>query len=264
MDRFQSFVCIGAGNVAYHLCGALVTAGYKPLQVISKNPAHAGELADLLNAGSAGSPDQVRTDADFYVIAVNDDAITAVLKDLPVRKQLVFHTSASTGMNVFGKKFDRYGVLYPLQTFSRTRPLDFGHVPVFVSSPDAKTRQDLRKIAADISGIVQESDPQTLLQIHIAAVFACNFTNHMFVIAEALLKDTGIPFELLKPLIQETFLKLGSGTPALLQTGPAARGDVKILEKHLKALEKHPDYQKIYTFVSQNIRENQHKNSLNE
>ena len=119
-------------------------------------------------------------------------------------------------------------------------------------------------IAKNISDDVRNVNSGLLLKIHIAAVFACNFTNHMFVIAQDLLKEENIPFNLLKPLIEETFDKLDSDDPAGFQTGPAVRRDIKIIEKHLKALESYPEYQKIYTFVTQNIQEIHQKKSGNE
>ncbi len=263
MDQRKSFVMIGAGNVAFHLAGALTAAGFKPLQIAGRSTAPTRELSGLLDSPYTTSLNEINPTADFYIIAVNDDAIPEVLERIPVTDRMIFHTSGSTGMGVFGKKFDRYGIFYPLQTFSKVRALDFHMIPVFIEGSDPGTTKDMRDIAEKISRHVYDTDAGQLLQIHLAAVFACNFTNHMFTIAEDILKAKSLPFDLLKPLIEETILKLSSGPPAGLQTGPAVRGDTGILQKHIKALESHPDYQKIYTFISQNIQDVHQKNSRN-
>ncbi|HYW95598.1 MAG TPA: DUF2520 domain-containing protein [Bacteroidales bacterium] len=264
MDPRQSFVIIGAGNVASHLAGALASAAYRPLQVVGRSTSAAKELADTLDTTYTVSLNEINTQADFYVVAVNDDAIPKVLSGLKINDKLVFHTSGSTGISVFGNKFTRCGVFYPLQTFSKNRVLDFHEVPLFIESSGPEAYEAMTEIAKNISRYVRPVDSALLEKIHIAAVFACNFTNHMYVIAEDLVNEIQVPFEILLPLIRETFLKLGSGPPASLQTGPAVRGDVKIIEKHRKSLENHPEYQKIYTFVSQNILELHKKNTGNE
>ncbi len=255
MDQRQSFIIIGAGNVAFHLGGALAAAGYRPLQVIGRDPSHSRELARLLNSGHTTVVEEISPDADFYVIAANDNSIATILREFPFTGKLVFHTSGSAGTEVFGKKFDKYGVFYPLQTFSKKRALDFHKVPVFLEASDPSTLGEMKRIAGSISNHVREIAPGLLMRVHIAAVFACNFTNHMFAIADILMKEIEMPFDILRPLIEETFLKLSSGSPSGMQTGPAVRGDTESIDKHLKALGDHPEYQKIYTFVSQNIQD---------
>ncbi len=260
MDQQQSFVIIGAGNVAFHLAGALVASGYNPLQVAGRSHEHTAELARLLNCGFTTSLFELNQNADFYVVAVNDDAIPGVLDSLPVSDKLIFHTSGSSGLNVFGNRYKSYGVFYPLQTFSKSRELDFKDVPVFIEASDPQSLAKMKNIAENISGQITVTDSEMLKWIHVSAVFACNFTNHMFVIAEDLLKENKLSFSLLQPLITETFLKLSEGSPSMLQTGPAVRRDMTTIGKHLKALENHPEYQKIYTFVSQNIQNFHQKN----
>jgi predicted short-subunit dehydrogenase-like oxidoreductase (DUF2520 family) len=253
MDLRQSFVIIGAGNVAFHLGGALANAGFLPLQVVGRSVPGSRDLASLLNCPYTTSIEEISHNASFYVVAVNDDAIAGVLQKFPLTEKLIFHTSGSSGMKIFGNKFDSCGVFYPLQTFSRNRSLDFSSVPVFLISPKASVINEMSQIASKITSRVVEIDEERLMWIHIAAVFACNFPNHMMTIASDILDRKDLPFRILLPLIEETFSRLAEGSPSGNQTGPAVRGDRFIIEKHLKALEDHPDYQKIYTFVSQSI-----------
>ena len=163
------------------------------------------------------------------------------------------HTAGSVSIDVFKGFAQHYGILYPLQTFTKNRDLNFDKIPLLIEAGDQNTLDRMREFALRLSGIVLETDSDQRKQIHLAAVFACNFTNHMLAISEYLLQKNGLPYELLKPLINETFSKAVMMSPHAAQTGPAVRGNTAVLNKHLAMLEDDPDLYELYRIVSRSI-----------
>jgi predicted short-subunit dehydrogenase-like oxidoreductase (DUF2520 family) len=244
---------LGSGNVATHLGRALRDAGEEIVQVWSRNPENAAALAMELNAGAVNDPDLVTTEADLYILAVNDDAILTVVSMLPVHDRLVVHTSGSTGMEVLRNASDRIGVLYPLQTFSKSREVDFSVVPLAIEGNSEQVMQTLEDLARKISGHVLRMDSRQRRALHVAAVFACNFTNHLYALAAGILDRNQLDFDLLRPLIRETAEKVQSFMPSDVQTGPAVRGDEETMRKHLEFLTEHPELGALYRELSQSI-----------
>ena len=156
-------------------------------------------------------------------------------------------------LTLFSGLKERCGVLYPLQTFSKEKPVDFGEVPLFVEAPCPDDLNILKQLGADIGSKTFEADSLQRQQLHLAAVFACNFTNHLFAIADDLLKESGLPFDVLRPLIRETVEKTATLSPREAQTGPAIRRDSNVMEKHLLKLSDHLQWQEIYRLLSENI-----------
>ncbi len=255
MERDTRVVLLGAGNVATHLGRAFTRSGCSVLQVYSRTISSAKNLAARLDCAFTDRTDSIKTDADLYVIAVPDDAIADLAARFPLKDKMLVHTSGTAGMHDLQVGSTRYGVLYPLQTFSKTVDVDFSQVPLFLEVARTKDRGFLDAVARRISKKVFWASDDQRRQLHLAAVFACNFVNHMYAVAEDILEEKGLPFDLLHPLVQETARKAMAAGPSEMQTGPARRYDLGVLETHARMLAAKPEYRKMYNFISKNIRE---------
>jgi predicted short-subunit dehydrogenase-like oxidoreductase (DUF2520 family) len=181
-------------------------------------------------------------------------ALPAVNAELSLGPEpFAVHTSGSLPIDRLNALTSRTGVFYPLQTFSVSRTTSFGQLPVFIETSCEDDLPVLRSFAARFSGKIIEADSTKRRMAHLAAVFACNFTNHMYSLSFDIMKETGLSFELLLPLINETARKVHKVTPDKAQTGPAFRGDQEVIETHLKMLEKEPLYREIYSLLSKSI-----------
>ena len=243
-------VLIGSGNVATSLALAL-NGKCHLVQVYSRSMASAEALASRVGAQATNDLNQIVTDADIYVISVVDDAITRVLETCPARGGLWVHTSGSTSIDVFKGKRTRYGVLYPMQSFSKSCPARMHEVHIFIEGCDSCATQEVKELAMLLTNNVHEITSTERERLHVAAVFACNFANHMFTLSSEVLDEAGIPFDAMLPLIKTTIAKLDNLTPTQSQTGPAARGDVNVIERHLQSLS--GDKHDIYRLLSQSI-----------
>lgn len=243
-------VLIGSGNVATSLALAL-NGKCHLVQVYSRSMASAEALASRVGAQATNDLSQIVTDADIYVVSVVDDAITRVLEACPARGGLWVHTSGSTSIDVFKGKRSRYGVLYPMQSFSKSCPARMHEVHIFIEGCDSCATQEVKELALLLTNNVHEITSRERERLHVAAVFACNFANHMFTLSSEVLDEAGIPFDAMLPLIKTTIAKLDNMTPTQSQTGPAARGDVNVIERHLQSLS--GDKHDIYRLLSQSI-----------
>jgi predicted short-subunit dehydrogenase-like oxidoreductase (DUF2520 family) len=253
MNQAAGFVSIGAGNVSTHFVRKLCDSGFKLVQVYSRTADSAWALAEKYNAGFTNSADEIVKDASFYLVSLPDQVLPGFLEHFKIKDKLIVHTAGSYGIDVFGEEYRYFGVLYPLQTFSKKFDLDISVVPILIEACDNETLKEIEKIARVISDKVIETDAETRRWIHLSALFASNFTNHMYVLAEELMKSRNLDPDILNPLIEETFRKSRLMDPAEAQTGPAVRNDVNTLAKHIKMLENKPLLQKIYTFTSESI-----------
>jgi predicted short-subunit dehydrogenase-like oxidoreductase (DUF2520 family) len=252
----NSIVLIGSGNVATRLGKAFRKQGKIIVQVLGRNQNAAKYLAEQIGASAISNPDQLTEDADLYLLAVPDDEIPKIVKTLTFRNQLIAHTSGSVGMDVLQIVSSRYGVFYPLQTFSKTRDVDFSDIPVCIEASNVDSYISLNELAGEISNDVRKINSTRRQTIHLAAVFASNFTNYMYRLAEEILENENIPFDIVKPLIRETAKKIEEKPPTDAQTGPAVRKDIKIIEKHLGLLKNDPEKKEIYELLSKLIMEN--------
>jgi predicted short-subunit dehydrogenase-like oxidoreductase (DUF2520 family) len=245
---------LGSGNVATHLSKALIKAGHQVLQVWSRKTENAVNLASEIGANPISDVSEINDDVDFVVIAVSDDAIESVAANIPNKgNRLIIHTSGTTSIDVLQKFANHFGVLYPLQTFSKSSEIDFSQVPLFIEANSVATLELLNKLGYMLSTKVYPADSETRASLHISAVFACNFTNHLYTIAQQILKEKGLSFDLLRPLIKETVDKVLLNSPFEAQTGPAKRNDTLIINKHVELLNLHPRWQDIYQLISQDI-----------
>ncbi len=245
---------IGAGNVAWHLANALIDNDIKVLHIVSRSFESAAPLAERVGSIPLDDVSNEYDEPDIYIVAVSDDQIVSVVRNLSDKESWVVHTSGATGLDVFDIKKTRYGIMYPLQTFSKERKLDFRKVPLLLEVGETDNLPELEKFASRLSNFVSYADTEARAIVHVAAVFACNFTNRLITIATELLKEKGLDADLLKPLVHETVEKLAEMDPIEAQTGPALRGDENTIKKHLKLLANHPDWQKMYTFISREIK----------
>ena len=198
-------VIVGSGNVATHLSLALASLeGIEICQVYSPTEAHAEILAERLNCDFVTDPTQIRKDADVYLFALKDQALETVIRAVPANNGLWLHTSGSMPMQVFAGYTERYGVLYPLQTFSKSREISFQGIPLFIECHREEDKNCLEDLARRLSGKVCELSSEKRRSLHLAAVFACNFTNHIYALAEEILAKEGLSRDYLFPLIDET------------------------------------------------------------
>ncbi len=232
---------------------AFKNTGFSIKYIYSKTKKSAQTLAGKIDCPFTNELDSLPDDAGLYIVCVKDSVIEEVAKELKVKNGLVVHTAGSISINILQPYFKDFGVFYPLQTFTKNRNIDFSEIPLCIEANNRKSENKLLVLAKSLSkkAEVINSDKRKIL--HLAAVFTCNFTNHMYGIGSELLKSKKINFELLHPLINETAKKANEMNPIDAQTGPAARNDKKIIDMHLKMLKDYPEFEKIYRFVSDSI-----------
>lgn len=224
---------IGSGNVAQHLIKAFKKAeGVNIFKAYARN---ATSLTHLLPAEKITDEFSDLKESDICIIAVSDNAIEEVSAQLPFSGKLVVHTSGSMPMDILNTS-NRRGVIYPLQTFSKDKDVDFNGIPICLESQSAEDYELLATLAGTISGNIYNVDSGQRKALHVAAVFASNFTNHMYTLASDVCNQYNLPFELLKPLINETAAKIQELAPEKAQTGPAMRHDSKTIAAHLEML----------------------------
>jgi predicted short-subunit dehydrogenase-like oxidoreductase (DUF2520 family) len=244
-------VVIGSGNVAQHLVKVFKNSGEVDLvQAYARN---AEKLTHLLPETSITTSPESIIEADVYIIAVSDAAISGVSSLLPFNNRLVVHTSGSAPMEEIDGS-NRRGVFYPLQTFSKIKEIDFLTVPLCLESENESDILILEQLAKAISGSVYRVNSEQRKSLHLAAVFVSNFTNHMYSIGNDICSESNLPFDILKPLIQETAAKINTLTPHEAQTGPAVRKDEKTIQRHLDMLHD-TNKQTIYTLLTQSIQQ---------
>lgn len=250
----MNIVIIGTGNVAAVFGRKLKAAGHKIVQVVGRNSAAASELAYSLDTVSTNYLSAINRNAEFYLVAVTDDAIATVVNDLKLPGKIIAHTAASVPMELLNTVSDHYGVFYPLQTL-RKEADPVADIPIFIDGSDDITIHSLQSLAYSISGdhVSVRSGNDERARLHVAAVFVNNFTNYLYVLAETYCRKEGIDFKLLLPLIEETALRVRSLPPRAVQTGPAMRHDKTTIEKHLQLLDPYPELRKVYAFLSDAI-----------
>ncbi len=248
----MKIIFLGSGNLATRLALEMQKKGMRIGQVYSHTPENAERLAACLDCHWTIDPEAVETDADLYVFSLKDTVFADVIARIPPNNGLWVHTAGSIPMDIFSGYTANYGVLYPMQTFSKTREVDFSVIPFFLEANTSENAGKLQQLARKLSGNVRFLSSDKRKSLHLAAVFACNFTNHIYALAVRLLQEQDIPADVLLPLIDETAAKIHTMPPRLAQTGPAIRYDENVINKHLAMLDD-PDMRSIYRLISQNI-----------
>ncbi|QKJ29597.1 DUF2520 domain-containing protein [Mucilaginibacter mali] len=244
---------IGSGNVATHLGAAFKNAGHQIVQVYSPNLQNAALLAYHIKAEAIDDLQQINPNTEAFIISVKDDVIEGIAQQLAAHDKLILHTSGSTDISVLLKYNVKAGVFYPLQTFSRTKELNFWNVPLCLEGANENIFKIITELAQTVSNNVYPVNSAQRRVLHLAAVFACNFPNYLYSIAQGLLADNHLEFDMLKPLILETADKVQQQLPAAVQTGPAVRNDETTMNRHLEMLQNQPMLQQIYQLLSQGI-----------
>ena len=245
----MKIVIIGSGNVAYHLAKAFTQNNIKVSQIFGRNEVELSKISSEFNIPF--STDQLE-DAEFYIIAVSDSAVENVSELIKNENTLVAHTSGSLPMEILKGNY-RKASFYPLQTFSKTKNLEYSKIPFFIEAENQIDEKSLFELASIISENVETSDYEKRKYIHLTAVFACNFVNHLFARAKEIADSQDLDFNYFIPLIDETVEKIHHLEPKLAQTGPAVRGDETILKLH-EELIKDEQHLKVYQLMNESIK----------
>ncbi|MBK7711542.1 MAG: DUF2520 domain-containing protein [Bacteroidales bacterium] len=243
----------GAGRVASALCRKIYKAGYKIDLVVSITENSGRSLADSCEALWSAIP-EFPVSTDIIIVAVPDHALNKVLEDIKCRPgTLVVHTAGSFGLEVFPARYTAKGVFYPLQTFSIERKVEFTDLPLLIESSDLQSSALLEDLAASIGAKSWFVNTDQRIILHVAAVFICNFANHMLTRGKEVAEKAGVPFEIFYPLITETVSKAIDIGPEKAQTGPAVRNDRNTIEKHIELLSYSPELEKMYREITMSI-----------
>lgn len=250
VDTINRVVIVGSGNVAEAFALAIADCwGVELCQIVARNKERAAEIA--VKAGCRWSDDFDEVEAaDLYIIAVSDRAVESVAEKLHrAEESVVVHTAGSVAVEVLGD--ENCGVLYPFQTFTKGRRVDFTEVPLFVEGCDEHSAQLIEEFANLLSRRVYRADSACRREIHLVGVFACNFVNALYAMAaDRLAESEGLPFDVLRPLILETAAKaVDAEHPRHVQTGPAVRGDKAVAERHVAMLNSDPEKQRLYELL---------------
>lgn len=249
----MKIVILGSGNVAAVLGRKLVNAGHEIAQIYGRNAAAASELAYEWNSESANYTSLIYKEADVYLIAVADSAIRSLAADLHLKGKIVAHTAAAVPMEVLKGVTENYGVFYPLQSM-RKQQKGLPGLTIYIEAANAHTQKVLNQLAASITETpAHNAGIDKRCKLHVAAVFANNFTNYLFALAESFCKKEGIDFKELLPLIQNTVDRMAAESPAEMQTGPAIRRDFETLARHKDILKAHPRHLEVYEFLTESL-----------
>lgn len=254
MAEKLNIVVIGAGNVGHHLALALAEK-HRISAIVNRTPEHAKPLATELGCPAFADVGQIPSDTDVILLAVKDEAVGEIAQRMGRTTAVVAHTSGSIPLNALIGSSERTGVFYPLQTMHKNSEVNMRQVPFCIEGSDPNTEELLLSLARDISDNVQVLNSEQRRMTHVAAVFACNFTNHFYAIAEELLEQNGMGLDILRPLIRKTAGNVEHDRPKNLQTGPAKRNDTQVMHEHLHILRSiSPEWEKLYQDMSESIR----------
>jgi predicted short-subunit dehydrogenase-like oxidoreductase (DUF2520 family) len=251
--EIKNIVIIGSGNVAYHMINAFIRRGIHVLQILAHNERTAGNLSENFSVPYTIKQSNLNTDADLYILTVQDDLIREVALSLGLKDQLLVHTSGFSSIEEIKGTSTCTGVMWPLQTLTFGKELDYSHIPFFIEGHTRESTEKLARFAGRVSDNVIITSSSARQKVHLAAVIASNLANQLYAIAASILERQEIPFSVLAPLIRETAEKAGSQHPMLSQTGPAARKDFGIIQKHLELLRDEPAFLEIYRLITENI-----------
>lgn len=245
---------IGTGNVATVLSKKIVAAGHVVAEVCGRNPQATEIIATAIDAKPIHNAGMLSSESDLYIIAVSDTALNIVVSQLSLRNKMIVHTAGSVSKEILAPATKNYGVLYPLQSL-RKEMTALPEIPFLV---DGNTSDDLTLVAdfaSSISDTVRVANDEKRQELHLAAVFVSNFTNHLYALSEGYCNTEGVDFKLLLPIIEEVAERTKRHSPAKMQTGPALRGDVETMERHIALLKKFPAMQELYIAFSNSIRQ---------
>lgn len=242
---------VGAGNVATHLCQAIVGAGHSIVAVASRAGESAVQLAQKIGAQYYAKASDFPVNLDFILIAANDNAVREISDSLPVSDAIVAHTSGSIPLNDLSKHPSR-AVIYPFQTFSKGIDVNIKEVPFFIETSDFQTNIKVRDFLGTFTSNIFEADSAKRAQLHIAGVLTSNFSIYLLDIAKGILEKNGMSLDVVRPLVNASIKKAFEAGPHESLTGPARRGDVEVVKKQSDAID-NPLHKEIYDAVSKSI-----------
>jgi len=245
-------VILGSGNVGTVLCKLIAKSENELVQVVSRTPEHARDLASRFNTRAGALSDSQFEDADLYVVALTDAALDSIEKVSGLKNRFVVHTAGSVPMGVLKGVAASYGILYPLQSLTKSYD-EIPEIPFLVEGNNKETQHRITEFVRSLSCDVINVTEHERMFYHIAAVFAANFTNHMYALAEEICKKEKLDFGVLLPLISEVSSRIRTTSPYDLQTGPAIRDDILTLNKHIQSLSAFPDAKYLYLKLSESI-----------
>lgn len=250
----MDIVFVGAGRLATQFAKALYAKGHTIAAVFSRTMESASSLSSVVGGFPTNSIAALPLDADAFILAVKDSVLPTLITQLKEGRaeRPMFHTAGSVPMSVF-EGVHHHGVIYPMQTFSKERDVDFTHLPFFIEANDDESLQVATELATSVSDNVRQLSSEERRYLHLAAVFACNFSNHCYTLAADILEQHGVPFDVLLPLIDETTQKAHTLHPRDAQTGPAVRYDENVIAAQLQLLDDEPLMQKVYDVMSRSI-----------
>ncbi len=252
-------VILGSGNVAYSLARAIAKTDLNLVQIYSRNQEKGSALAQAVNCDYTNDTEALAP-ADLYIISVTDRAIDSLVKKIKIKDSVIAHTAGSVPIEALAPSSENHGVIYPLQTFSYGSEVDFTNLPILIEGSNQRALACIRKVSEKLSSSVTEASSKSRKMVHLAAVFSCNFVNHMYVVGERILQNEKLPFDLIKPLIIETTRKaLEASSPTLTQTGPAVRNDYQTKAVHCEMLAQQAELKTIYINLSNCIWETSKK-----
>ncbi len=243
---------IGTGNVATVL-GKLIYKNHHTInQVYGRNLIAVNELANSVNAEAISDINKINNDAEIYLVAVSDNSIESICNLLKINNKIIIHTAGSVSLKVLKNVSTNYGVLYPIQSIRKAMNITIP-IPFLIDGSNELTKKTIEEFAKSISNNVVFGDDEKRFKLHIAAVFACNFVNYLYMQSEAICLENNIDFSLLQALIEETANRLKYNKPKDVFTGPAVRKDFETIKKHLQQLKENPPLQSLYKLMSDKI-----------
>ncbi len=248
-------VLIGAGRLATQLGLALRRSGHDVTAVYSRTMESAETLAGKIGCRAVNAPLQLPQEADVFILSVKDSAMESLIPQITSGRegQLFVHTAGSMSIELLQGHARRYGVFYPMQSFSKERQVDFSEIPLFIEASDSASLAVIKTLAMSLSHKVYELSSDERKYLHLAAVFACNFANHCYALSSKILEQHGMPFSVMLPLIDETARKVHQLHPIEAQTGPAVRFDENVINMQRELLAGQPEMQQLYQLFSESI-----------
>ncbi|MCI0921632.1 Rossmann-like and DUF2520 domain-containing protein [Sphingobacterium rhinopitheci] len=246
----MTIVILGAGNIATHYAQAFHALGHEIRQIYNRTSANAKALADVVSSTAIDSLDELYLDADLYIIAISDDYISTVIEEMPNNiKGIVVHTSGATPLSVL-YRFTNHGIIYPVQSLNKHIPYDLAQIPFAIEGNTKEVELLLLSLMQKIAPKTFPCNSNQRLALHISAVFVNNFSNALFEVAHSILEKENLSFDLMKPIILETAMKVQKNPPRATQTGPATRNDQSTMATHLKFLSYSNTLSEIYQIMS--------------
>jgi predicted short-subunit dehydrogenase-like oxidoreductase (DUF2520 family) len=249
-------VFIGSGNIAHFFIPRLQRKGHDIVQIYSPTLEHGQSLASLCHVPQVTDQlHEIVTDAEVYVLAIKDDALSLIARQLNFEGKVVIHCAGAVSLDVIANISEQRAVIWALYSIKKNNLPQDSKVPLVVEANGTIALEVATALAYDISDVVLQTDFVQRQMLHLNAVFVNNFTNHLLTIAQKIGEEHQLPFDILHPIISQTLEQIKNTMPAEMQTGPAIRHDDETIQKHLALLTNHPEWQQIYADISKSIQQ---------